>query len=183
MLLKEFVISSAIYETKNLIRDSLYESINDYLSMTSAQLKTKKPQDVFKEGDPKAVDLDHLALIVTGLKIISNPDYRAGITKRDVGVNVNDAKELFNLLNQVDKFGKDQPAIANVFKALCNLAKPALKKQREELEILKVGDDAQRKHTIQELDKLISKASQMFNKIKTSANSTRGVDIASLGDL
>jgi hypothetical protein len=181
MKLKEFIIESAIVSAKAHIRDHLMENINDYLALVIAQLSNKKPQDLFKENDPKSLDLDHLALMITGLKIIAEPDYRAAITKRDVGVNVNDARELFNLLNLVDKQGHDPDTVNNVFKALCKLAPPALKRQREELEILKIGDDAQRKHAIQDLQKFSAKTVQIFNKVRQSAQSTRGVDVPNLG--
>lgn len=181
MKLREFIIESAIVSVKAHIRDNLFENVADYLGLVIAQVNNKKPEDLFKANDPKALDLDHLAMILTGLKIIADPDFRAGITKRDVGINPNDAKELFNLLNQVDKQGKDSEAVKNVFKALCKLALPALKKQREELNILKMGDDAERKHMATDLQKLLTKTSQLFNKVRGSAQSTRGVDVPSLG--
>lgn len=181
MKLREFIIESAIVSAKAHIRDHLYENITDYLGLVIAQINNKKHEDLFKANDPKAIDLDHLAMIITGMKIIADPDFRAGITKRDVGINPNDAKELFNLLNQVDKQGKDSEAVKNVFKALTNLAAPALKNQREELNILKTGDDAERKHMAADLQKIMTKTSQLFNKVRISAQSTRGVDVPSLG--
>jgi len=182
MKLKEFLVESALVEAKAYIRDNLFENVNDYLSLTLTKINNKKPQDLFKAG-PDMLDLDHLAMIITGLKIVSNPDYRAGLTKQDVGINPNDAKELFNLLNQVDKQGKDQSSVMNVFKALCKLAPQGLKNERTKLDIFKTGDDAERKHEAQELQKLVVKVGQMFNKIRTAANSTRGVDIPTLGDM
>lgn len=180
MLLKEFVVQSALFEARKYVRDNLMENINDYLSLTVAKLNGKKPEDVAK-GKPDYIDLGHLAFIVTGLKILANPDYRTGLTKQDVGINPNDAKELFNLLNRVDKQGKDPSDVINVFIALCKLAPAALKKQRAELEIFQTGDDAERKHAAQELQKLISKVSQTFGKLRVASTSTRGVDIPSLG--
>ena len=182
MKLKEFLLESALTEMKAHIKDNLFENINDYLSLTLAKINNKKPQDLFKPG-ADMLDLDHLAMIITGLKIVANPDYRAGLTKNQIGINPNDAKDLFNILNQVDKMGKDQPGVINVFKALCKLAPSALKNERAELEIFKTGDDAERKHQAQELQKLIVKVGQMFNKIRNAASSTRGVDIPSLGDI
>jgi hypothetical protein len=182
MKLKEFIIESAIASARKHVRENLLENVNDYLSLVLAQLNNKKPQDLFKADDPKALDLNHLAMIMTGMKIIADPDYRAGITKRDVGMNPNDAKELFNLLNLVDKQGKDQDQIKNVFVALCKLAPGALKKQREELDILKAGDDAERKHEIANLQKFMIKTSQLFNKVRVASQGTRGVDVPSLGE-
>jgi hypothetical protein len=181
MRLVEFIIESTINQTRAHIRDNLFENVNDYLTTTLAKLNSKKPQDLFKAGDPNTLDLNHLALILTGLKIIANPDYRAGLTKRDVGINPNDAKELFNLLNQVDKQGKDSTSVLNVFKSLCKMAPAALKQQREALDIFKTGDDAERKHAAQDLQKFVLKVAQVFNKVHVSAQSTRGVDIPALG--
>jgi hypothetical protein len=187
MKLRDLLVEAAIVDIRTMIVERLLENVNDYLSLTMAKLKNKKPEEAFKAGDPQAVDLDHLALIVTGLYILSNPDYRAGITKQDVGMNPNDLKELFNLLDQVNKQGKDPIAIQNVFKMLCNLAKPALKKKRAELDILQTGDDAERKHELQELEKFTLKVSQMFNKLKSGRDSWKAaggkVELASLGDL
>lgn len=180
MKLKDFILEAAIVEARNLI---LLETVNDYLSLVAAQIKNKKPADLFKDGDPKALDLDHLALIVTGLKIVSNPDYRGAVTKKDIGINPNDAKELFNVLNQVDKMGKDDQAVTNVFKALCKLAPQGLKKERAELDVFKTGSDAERNHELQELQKLVTKVSQMFSKLRASSQTTRGVDVPSLGDI
>jgi len=180
MKLKEFLLESTIQSATTHIRDNLFESIVDYLSLVIAQINNKKPDELFKPG-PNALDLDHLATILTGLKIVADPDYRAGITKRDVGMNPNDAKELFNVLNQVDKQGKDPEAIKNVFVALCKLAPQALKLQRSELDILSAGDEAERKHEAQSLQQVLTKATQLFNKVRVSATSTRGVDVPSLG--
>jgi|ERR1035437_478613 hypothetical protein len=182
MLLKEFVVQSAIFEARNYIRDNLIENVNDYLSLTLAKLNNKKPEDTAK-GKPDYIDLGHLAVIVTGLKILANPDYRTGLTKQDVGINPNDAKELFAVLNKVDKDGKDPEDVLNVFIALCKLAPAAAKKQRAELEIFQTGDDAERKHAAQELQRLIIKVGQMFNKLRASSTTTRGVDIPSLGEI
>jgi len=183
MKLKEFLVESALIEVRAHIRDNLFENINDYLSLTLAKLNNKKPQDLFKAGSPDEINLDHLAMIIAGLKVVANPDFRAGLTKQDIGINPNDAKDLFNLLNQVDKQGKDQGAVINVFKAVCKLAPQGLKNERAKLDIFKTGDDAERKHEAQELQKLVVKVGQMFNKIRTAANSTRGVDIPTLGDM
>jgi hypothetical protein len=183
MRLKEFLIESSINKASNFISQNLNESVVDYLQLVYAKLKNKKPEELFKQGSRDALDLDHLAMIITGLKIIAEPDYRASITKQDVGVNINDAKELFNLLNQVNKLGDDPASIVNVFKALTKLAMPSLKRQRQELEILKVGDDAERDHMAQNIQKLTLKTTQLFNKVRAASTGTRGVDVPTLGDV
>ena len=182
MKLKEFIIESALIETRTYIALELFENVNDYLALVLGKLKNKKTAELFKTGDPNAIDLDHLAMIIAGLKIIANPDYRAGLTKADIGMEPNDAKQLFNLLNQVDKQGKDPMEVANVFKAICKLAPNAVKKQRATLDLLKTGDDAERQHEVQELSKFQIKVGQVFGKIKTAAVGTRGVDVPDLGE-
>jgi len=182
MRLKQFLIESTITKATNVIAQ-LDENVVDYLALVYGKLKNKKPEELFGANAKDGINLDQLALIITGLKIIAEPDYRAGITKRDVGVNVNDAKELYNFLNQVDKQGHNQSSIENVFKALAKLAGPSLKKQRQELEVLKLGDDAERQHMAQNIQKLQNKTSQIFNKIRIASTSTRGVDIPTLGDV
>lgn len=182
MKLREFIIESAFVSTKQIVKDSLFEGVNDYLSLIVAKVNNKKPEDLFKPG-PDAIDLDHLAMIITGLKIIADSGYRTGISKQDIGINPNDAKELFNLLNNIDKNGKDSAGVVNVFKALCKLSPVGFKKQREELDIIKTGDDAARKAAAQSIQKLTIQIGQIFNKVKTSASTTGGVDIQSLGSI
>lgn len=174
MILKELLL----FETKQY----LVENVNDYLSTTLAKLSNKKPEDTAR-GAKNYIDLGHLAFIITGLKILANPDYRTGLTKSEVGINPNDAKELFDILNRVDRNGKDPADVINVFIALCKLAPAGLKRQRAELEIFQTGDESERRHAAQELQKFLLKVSQMFNKVRVASNSTRGVDIPNLGDI
>ena len=178
MLLKEFVLESAITSSRN----ELFENVSEYLTLTLAKLN-KRQLDISNKESLDYVDLSHLAIIVTGLKILANPDYRTGLTKREIGINPNDSKDLIAILNRVDKQGKDPRDVLNVFLALCKLAPSGLKQQRQELEAFATGTDDERKKAAQELQKFIIKASQMFNKIKFSSSSTRGVDVASLGEI
>ena len=175
-----FMIESTLESTEQYIKYQLIENINDFLSQTIAKLNNKKPDEIFKSDNPFAINLDHLAIIMTGLRIISNPDYRTAITKDDVGMNPNDAKDLINVLNQIDKNGKDSIAVLNIFKALCKMAPNVLKKQREELNVLQAGDDATRKQEIQKLQRFATLTSQIFNKVQSASTSTRGVNIPSL---
>ena len=182
MKLQEFLIEAALVQTRNYVISNLFENVNEYLSLTMAKFKNKTAEQTSKVGSPEYIDLDHLAIIITGLKILSNTDYRAGIDKRDIGINPNDAKDLFGLFDKIDKNGNDPTEVVNVFKALIKIAPAGYDAQRKELDVFKSGDDSQRNKAIQELQKLLLKVTQIFNKVRTSANSTRGVDIPSLGD-
>lgn len=149
----------AIYELRKEISEVLAESISDYLATSLAQLKHEKD-----------VDLDRLAEIVAGLKVLAKPEHRETMTKDDIGINPNSFKELFDLLKSVPKDGKNPPKLVNdVFTALKAVAPSLHKKTREELEVLKSGEKAERDQMINKLTAFFTKANQLFMKLKTRA--------------
>lgn len=165
MRLRDLVTESAIYELRQRCRELLAESVVDYLGVTLAALKHKKPSEM-------KLDIEHLASIVAGLKVLSNKEYRGAMTQDDVGINPSSAKELFKLFDDVAKDGNDPKNVADVFRALSKIAPNVFKKEAEALEALKSEDEATRKEAITKLDAFSTKVSQMFNKVKSMANSS-----------
>lgn len=170
MKLKEFIVESALIEVRSYVANNLFEDVNQYLSLTLAKLKNKKPEEAFKDGDRNAVDLDHLTSIVVGLKVLANSDHRAALTKSDIGIQANDSKEIFRLFSEISKDGNDNPQVEKVFASIAKLAPTAIKKQRSEFEQLKSGDDAERNHIIQQLEQFLHKVSQAYGKLRQSSN-------------
>ena len=164
MKLNQLVLESAIHD----FRSKLNEDINQYLSLALGKIKNKSPEEVFDPKDPKSVSLDQLANVIVSLKILSNSDYRQSMTRRDVGINPNSAKEVFKLLTDIDKEGKDPVYVKKVIKALTALAPTAVQKQRKELEDLKSEDEAIRRKAIQKIEQFLHKVSQSYGKMKAS---------------
>lgn len=186
MKLNEFILESALVEMRSFVANNLFEDVNQYLSMALAKIKNKKPEEAFKEGDPNAVDLDHLTSIVIGLKILSNADHRDSMTKDDIGISPNDPKQFFKLLADVAKDGKDTNDVKAVFAKIAKLAPTAIKKQRTEFEELRSGEEAERKQVQQKLEQFILKVSQLYGKLRqaatTSASSGKNMnDVKTVG--
>ena len=173
MKLKEFIVESALVEMRNFVANNLFEDVNQYLTMTLAKIKNKSPAEAFKQGDPTAVDLDHLTSIVIGLKILSNADHRDAMTKDDIGISPNDPKQFFKLLADVAKDGKDTTDVKKVFDKIAKLAPTAIKKQRTEFEQLRSGEDAERKHVQQKLEQFTHKVSQLYGKLSQLASGAK----------
>lgn len=146
----------AIYEIRERVGTHLSESISDYLGMTIAQLK-----------NDKQIDLDKLAEIVAGLKVIGNKDHRESITKDDIGINPNNVKELYNLLNSVSKdISKSDKMVDEVFTALKSIAPSMYKKTRQEFEVFEKGTKAEKEQLIQKISSFATKVNQLFYKIR-----------------
>lgn len=177
MLLRDFVTESAIAELRVRVKDKLSESINDYMAVTIAQLKNKKPEELFKGSNPM-INLENLASIIAGLKVISNREYRGAMTAKDIGINPNSAKELYKLLDDVAKDGKNPKDVEDVFRALKTMAPTMYKKEVEALEDLKSEDDAKRKEAITSLVTFATKIGQTFGKIKAAAQSGKSAPAA-----
>jgi len=169
MKLQEFLLEQAIVAA----RPTLLENVSEYLSLVLGKLKNK--------GAEAGIDLDHLAKVIVGLKIITDPTYRSSITKADVGVSLNNAQELYNLLNGVDKQGNDSKFVKSVFDALASLAPSGVKRQKAELDNLKSPDQAERDHEVRQLEQLVSKVAQIFGKIKSATAGEKVAGIPKLG--
>ena len=108
MKLRDLTNSTMLFELRRAVADVLSESIVEYLSMITAMLKNGKPEELFAKDNPK-VDIEQLAAMITGLKVLSNPDYRKAITDEDIGFNPSSAKDFFHLLDSIPKDGKNVP--------------------------------------------------------------------------
>jgi hypothetical protein len=168
MKLRELVVETALIELRKLIADNfLFESVSDHLAVTIAKLKNKDPSKLFN-GSPDGIDLDHLALILTGLNVLGNTDYRDAMTKEDIGIDPKNAQELFKLLDEVAKVGKDPEAVTVVFDKIKEIAPKVYTKKRAELDDLKSKDEAVRNQEIKKLEAYMHKVTQSYQKLKTS---------------
>lgn len=153
----------AIFEIREMVGELLSESISEYLGMVVAQLKNDKP-----------VDLDKLAQIVAGLKVIGNRDHRESLTKDDIGINLNNVKELYSLLNAVPKdAAKSDKMVDEVFTALKSIAPSMYKKTRQEFEIFEKGTKAEKQQLIQKISAFSTKVNQLFYKLRHEASAPK----------
>lgn len=176
MLLHDLNQNALSFQIKSRIANSvLAESITDFFSITISRLKNKPIDEVFHGRE--AVDLERLSKIITALKVLSNKDYREVITKDDIGINPNSAKELFTFLANVRKDGDSEKEVEYIFNALKLMAPSTYRKELEKLEKLKSRDRSERQEAIQSLEVLATKVSQMFQKLKgiTTAAKAAGV--------
>jgi Fe-S cluster biosynthesis and repair protein YggX len=175
-ILQSFLLESAISEFQKDYIDILSEDINQYLSTTLVILKNKKPEDAFKDSDPKAINVDHLAKVIVGVKVLGNQEHRSALTKTEIGFQASDNKELFKFLTDVARDGKDPTHVQKAFDFIAKLAPTAIKKQTIEIEKLKTGNDQERKQVIQDLEKFLHKVSQYYGKLRQSSNQTTKID-------
>jgi len=167
MKIRELVPSSARFEVRKALEEKLSEAINKHLNNAVIALKSRDETDATDKG----VDLDQLASLIAGLKVLSKDTYRSAMTKDDIGINPNNAKELFGLLDKVpDKAqAKLSGPSAEVFTALAALAPSLLKKERDELAGLLDKDANKRRAAVNQLHAFATKVDQMYSKAHTSA--------------
>ena len=168
-----------LFELRAQIGELLAESISDYLSLVVARLKSKTKEELFLPGAYK-LDLDQLAEVIAGLKILSNAEHRETMTKDDIGINPNSYKDLYTLLKSVPRDGKNLPRLTgDVFTALKGIAPSIFKKTRQELEILETGSTGERKNLIDKISKFSTEINQMFYKVKHGVTQPKGETKAS----
>lgn len=173
MKLRNLSPQIALYELREKIGSLLAESISDYFALTTVKLKNEKE-----------VDIDQLAEIISGLKVIGNPDYRESMTKADIGINPNNVKELFNTLDSITKDGTGMPRqTVDVFVALKAITPSLYKKTRAELEVLEKGTKAQKTEEINKIQAFATKVNQLFYKLKHGAVQPKDKEVtADVGD-
>lgn len=159
MKLRQLKTEIALFELREQIGLLLSESISDYLSSVIASLK-----------NDEQVDLDQVAEIISGLRIIGDPDHRESMTKDDIGINPNNFKELFNTLNSVTRDRKNMPKMTGeVFTALKSISPSMFKKTKAELDVLETGTRAEKAQQIQKLKDFASDVNHLFYKLKHGA--------------
>jgi hypothetical protein len=90
------------------------------------------------------------------------------MTKEDIGIDPKNAQELFKLLDEVAKVGKDPEAVTVVFDKIKEIAPKVYTKKRAELDDLKSKDEAVRNQEIKKLEAYMHKVTQSYQKLKTS---------------
>lgn len=169
MKLRHLVTESLIFEIRKLTQAMLAEAITDYLSTAIAKLKAKKNSSL----DQSEVDLDQLASIMAGMKVLGTKEYRQAMTKDDLGIDPNNAEDLYKVLSSIPKDGKNIPKLTHeVFSALKELAPKVFKTEREALNGLGSED---RDQTIAKISTFASKVNQAFSKTKTASTSKSDV--------
>lgn len=148
----------------------LSESVVEYLSTVLGHLKTKEYQDLFN-ADAPLVKIDNLAMIIAGLKVLSDHEIRSTLTVDDVRINPNSSMQVYNILNSVPKDGKGTPKLTiDVFKALSKVSPKHYAEERVKLKALKSKKDAERQKAIADLEKVAEKVTKMFAKIQAIAH-------------
>lgn len=171
MKLQEIIYESTSTALRKEVVEVLSESIIEYFGTTLAKLKGAHPEEVFSDQNPKRVSLEDVAKMITALKVISKKEYRGAMTKDDIGINPNSARDVFSLLDAVKKDGQNDRNTKEVMDTLAHLAPSMYRRELEALKDLKLDDDAKRKQAVQKLEAFMLKASQFFQKLKTNANS------------
>lgn len=163
MKIQDLVIESLLFEIRLEVRRVLAESISDYFSQFLSKVK--------HGDDPSDKELEQISALVAGMKVLSIPQYRQAITKDDIGVNPNSAKELFDLLNGIPRDGKLNTLTVKVFDSLKTIAPSIFKKELEEITAMRGATKQERDAIIAKLNVFATKVGQSFNKAKTAASS------------
>jgi len=180
MKIRDLNDETMLFELRRSVDEVLSESIIEYLSMINAQLKSKKREELFS-GDKPLINLDQLASIVAGVKVLGNKTYRQAMTKDDIGINPNSSHQLLDLLDSIPKDGKGVPKLTDqVFYALKHVAPGVFKTEAEKLKLLSTKDDGARNRAISDFSAFVTKVSQLFNKVKTisSGDETQSAKMA-----
>lgn len=114
------------------------------------------------------LDLEQLADIITAIKLLTNADYRQAMTKQDVGIDPNNARDLLKMLDTIPSDpAKQLPSSTRSFVRTVALMSKSLR--TKELEALKalVSTDASKRQAAQaELGKLASMVATALEKLK-----------------
>jgi hypothetical protein len=162
MLLRDL---NPIYDIKaKLVSSMISESITDYFAVQLSKLKNKPTDELFDGSDK--FDIEQLAKVITALKVLSNKDYRSVMSREDIGIHPNSAKELFKFLDTVEKSGKNDRDTEMVFNALKQLAPSMYRKELEALEKLKNKDSTIKQEAVKKIEELAKRVNEMFKKLK-----------------
>lgn len=158
MKLKHLLTEAAIVELRDVLSEALLESVTDYLATTTAMLK-----------NGKQVDLEKLAIIITALQVFGKSDFRQSMTRDDIGINPNDFKQLYLVLNSITRDGKNLPKLTDeVLTAIKSVAPSLYKKNLSDLKSYESGSKSQQAEIAKKVTAFMMKANQMFYKIKSS---------------
>jgi hypothetical protein len=161
MKINDLIIESLVFEIRLTMREALSEAITDYFAQILAKLR-------------RAEELSHdevqrVSSLIAGIKVLSVPQYRQAMTRSDIGINPNSARELHDLLVKIPKDGKLDRLTDEVFQALSKIAPSIFKKELEEIEALNRAPKQEHEHQVNKLAALFAKIYQAFNKTKTAA--------------
>lgn len=140
----------------------LMEGVVDFIGKYVAQIKNKE--------DLSDVDISQLAVMMTALQILGDKDLRDSITKDDVGIDANDTKQVYNLLQNVKATGTQESGVKKIINGIVNLAKSKLKSNVEVLTKMKDGDDTEKRNAINAVTKMYGNLQASIQKMKSSVS-------------
>lgn len=164
MKLRDLIIESMLFEVRLQFQEILGESITDYLGQIMVRLK--------KGDDLTDDELEQVAALLAGMKVLSIPQYRQAMTKNDIGINPNSVTDLYNLLNKIPRDGKFDALTKQVFHALQTIAPSIFKKELTDIKELSGATREERDQVIAKLNSMFTKINQAFSKAKTATSST-----------
>lgn len=168
MKLRELNTETTLFELRCEIKNKLSEAINKHLQTAAAQLSNRGATDKSLKG----IDIDQLASIIAGMKVLSKNEYRDAMTKDDIGINLRNSKEFFSMLDQIP----DAPASEltglskEVINSLTHVAPSIKRAELVQLNKLISNDPAERKGAEAYLKAIALKIDGMYAKIKTLAS-------------
>lgn len=116
-------------------------------------------------------DMNELADVITAIKLLTNPNYRSVMTRRDIGVDPRNAEELLQMLGSIPSLpSKDMPSKTKEFvKALALMGKSLRAKELEELKKLLGASSSERDKAISDLQALSNNVVKALDSLKAKA--------------
>lgn len=168
-LLQELLTINAQIAVRDRFNATLLEAVNKNLLAAVAAFKAAKPE---KGDELRGVDTDVLAKLITGIKVITKPEYRSALTKDDVGINPNNVRDLLAMLDEVPNAPKDKLSgtTAKFFTAVCSLSKSLLEKSKTLVKNCSSTDPEERTEALKELTQFASKVDQLVTRMRATTS-------------
>lgn len=160
MLLRHLLINRYLEEAHQ--RPQLHMLLEDASTMLKAAIKQA-------EGDKfQRIDLEQLADIITTLKLLTNADYRAAMTRDDVGIDPNNANELFDMLDRIPNDpSRDLTKTTRDFvRSVALMSKSMRSKELDELKKIAKGDAVARKDLAAFSTKITQALDRLRDRVK-----------------
>lgn len=113
-------------------------------------------------------DIESLADVITAIRILTNPDYCQAITKREVGIDPNNAAELLSILDTIPNDPtKVIPSKTKEFiRAVAFMSKSLRQKELAELKLIFGPNTHERQHAIIALQKLSVQVIKALDRLR-----------------
>lgn len=135
-----------------------------------ALVKAAKAAETDREQLEK-LDIEELADLITTVKLLTNPDFRQAMTKKDVGIDPTSAEDLFKMLDMIPSdMSKDMPKAARDFiRAVATTSKSTRSKELASLKLLVGPSSSQRDAALAELKKVAQNVVKALEALKAKA--------------